>query len=235
MSIRTGRTSGKANAEAGTQEPWRILAQDTSLVAVHKPEGLPVIPGHQLRLEETLHGQLEHALGRKVWVVHRLDRDTSGVLLFALSAEAHRTLSLQFERQQVKKVYLAWVQGRMTSALREEGLIDAPLREFGSGRVAVHPEGKPSQTAFTVLRLEATRTLLELRPQSGRRHQLRAHLYSLGHPIEGDPLYGKERAAQRGRLMLHALRIEFIHPGGGIRVIEDPVDWLEDKVTAEGS
>ena len=206
-----------------------MLTQDASVLAVHKPVGLPVIPGHQLRLEDTLHGQVEGALGQKVWVVHRLDRDTSGVLLFARSAEAHRFLSLQFERQQVKKIYLAWVQGRMSHTVLEEGLIDAPLKEFGSGRVAVHPDGKPSRTVFKVLRLEETRTLLELRPQSGRRHQLRAHLYSLGHPIVGDPLYGKERSSAQGRLMLHALSIEFTHPGGGKRVVEDPVAWLEEQ------
>lgn len=223
--IRTGRSVAMSVLDPALQEPWRILFQDDMLVAVHKPAGLAVIPGHQLPREETLQFQVETALERKLWVVHRLDRETSGVLLFAFTAEAHRSLSLQFERGQVKKTYLAWVQGRMALEPGQEGTIDAPLREFGSGRVGVHPQGKPSLTRYRVLGHDEQRSLLELYPKTGRRHQLRAHLYSLGHPIEGDPLYGKERALQTGRLMLHAVRLEFLHPKGGQGLVEDPVGW----------
>jgi tRNA pseudouridine32 synthase / 23S rRNA pseudouridine746 synthase len=181
------------------------IFEDDDILAVAKPEGLAVIPerdGEAPSLFEMLCTQRDERL----YVVHRIDKDTSGLILFARNARMHRWLNGQFEARAVEKTYLALVHGQVEV---ESGSIEAPLRQFGSGRVAVDPErGKPSTTEFRVGRRFVAYTLVEARPRTGRRHQIRVHLYHLGHPIVGDPLYG-DRAIQQGfaRLMLHTLRL----------------------------
>jgi RluA family pseudouridine synthase len=200
------------------------------VLAIDKPEGIASI---RERDGESAHlqGLLAAQLGSRIYVVHRLDKDVSGVMLFARTAEAHRSLNLQFEAREVEKTYLAMVYGTVRD---DQGLIEAPLREFGSGRVAVdRSRGRACRTSFRVVdRLEGW-TLLEAQPLTGRRHQIRAHLYSIGHPVAGDRLYGDEKS--RGglaRLMLHAREIRFRLPERGVMAIEAPTPASFERVLA---
>lgn len=198
-----------------------ILYEDDDILAVSKPEGLAAIPerrGQGRSLFEVLCEQR----GERLYIVHRIDKDTSGLILFARNAAMHRFLNRQFETRQVEKTYLALVHGAVGE---DTGTIDAPLRQFGSGRVAVDPErGKTSTTEFRVAQRFPSHTLIEARPRTGRRHQIRVHLYHLGHPISGDPLYGDE-AGRRGfdRLMLHAWQVSVGLPSGQTLALEAPV------------
>lgn len=163
-------------------------------------------------------------------MVHRIDRDSSGLVLFARDAEAHRLLSLQFERRQVRKRYLALAQG----SLAEDGRVDSPLREFGSGRMGVAAPsgpagGKEALTRYRVLERLGAATYLEVEPVTGRRHQIRAHLASVGHPVMGDPLYGRDRPVGGApRLMLHAFELECRGVSGETLALrcEPPEDFL---------
>lgn len=189
-----------------------ILYEDDDILAVSKPEALAAIPerhGHGGSLFEALCERR----GERLYIVHRIDKETSGLIVFARHAEAHRRLNRQFEMRAVEKTYLALAHGVIAA---DAGSIDAPLRQFGSGRVAVDPaRGKPSTTQFRVVERFESHTLVEARPQTGRRHQIRVHLYHLGHPIAGDPLYGDE-TTRRGfaRMMLHAWRLVLTLPCG---------------------
>lgn len=197
------------------------LFENDDLVVVDKPEGLAAIPARDGRsgsLFETLCQQRDERL----YVVHRLDKDTSGVIAFARNAASHRWLNQQFESRTVQKTYLALVHGAVAA---ETGTIDKPLRQFGSGRMGVDPKrGKASVTEFRVIERFASHTLVEAYPHTGRRHQIRVHLYDLGHPIVGDPLYG-EKALQScfPRLMLHALRLTLPSPSGPPIIVEAPI------------
>ena len=200
--------------------PIQILFDEENVLAVYKPEGIASI---RERHKESpfLQGLLADQLGCRLYVVHRLDKDVSGVILFARTAEAHRSLNLQFESREVEKSYRALVYGALPE---DEGVIDEPLREFGSGRVAVDRErGRACRTEFRVVDRLAGWTLLEVTPLTGRRHQIRAHLYSIGHPVAGDPLYGDRRSRLgMSRLMLHAGSITFRLPERGTTTVEAP-------------
>lgn len=189
-----------------------IVYEDERVLAVAKPAGQEVIPGRGEK--GPLPPLVEEAsarCGRKLFVVHRLDRDASGVVLLAKDAETHRLLSMAFERRRVAKKYLAVVEG----ILKGSGSVERPLREFGSGRIGVAEEGKPAATRWRALRALKGATLLEVEPLTGRRHQIRAHLYSLGHPILGDRRYGEKRPVGGApRLMLHALSLSIEGPAG---------------------
>ncbi|MFH1809164.1 MAG: RNA pseudouridine synthase [Pseudomonadota bacterium] len=179
-----------------------MLHLDDEVVAIDKPAGLASIPERDLPLPSA-RSWLEAELGQAVWVVHRLDKDASGLMLFARTAEVHRELNLRFEHRQVHKTYQALLVGVVAD---ENGLIELPLRQFGSGRVAVDTRrGKPAVTGYKVLERLPAHTLVQASPETGRRHQLRAHFFSLGHPIAGDGRYG-EAAPQASypRLLLHA-------------------------------
>ncbi len=186
-----------------------VLADIDGIVAVDKPEGLPSIPdrtGSPFNLLDLL----QERLGAKLFVVHRLDRLTSGVILFARTPGVHRRLCMAFESGAVRKTYRAVVLGSIQD---DEGLVDEPLRRFGSGRVWVdRMKGRPSLTRFGVLERGEGFTILDVRPETGRQHQIRAHLAFLGHPVAGDGSYPGPAAGQPGpswpRLMLHASRIE---------------------------
>jgi tRNA pseudouridine32 synthase/23S rRNA pseudouridine746 synthase len=141
-------------------------------------------------------------IGGKAYLVHRLDRETSGVMVFARTADSHRRLSQQFESRAVTKRYVALVSGQMDTWTGE---IAEPLREFGSGRVGVDPNGKSAVTGWQVRERLSDNDLLDVSPITGRRHQIRVHLYSIGHPILGDSRYGDDRPIGGApRLMLHA-------------------------------
>ncbi|MDD5657804.1 MAG: RNA pseudouridine synthase [Elusimicrobia bacterium] len=182
-----------------------VVFEDARLIAINKPVGQAVVPGRGLS-EEPLAAQVGRRLGAKAFVVHRLDRDASGLTLLAKDAAAHRELSMLFEARRVRKLYLALVRGR----LEGEGVIDRPLRQFGSGRMGDDPRGKPSATRWRLRAAAPECSLLEVSPETGRRHQIRAHLFGIGHPILGDRLYGKDRpVGGAARLMLHAWKLEF--------------------------
>lgn len=203
----------------------RVAYEDERLLAVDKPAGRPVIP---MRGEgpEPLAAAVSRHVGGKVWVVHRIDRETSGLVLFAKDAGAHRVLSGLFETRVMEKAYLAAVLGAVGSG----GSIEKPLRAFGSGRMGIAEEGKPSRTDFRPLESLKGATLLEVSPRTGRRHQIRVHLCDSGHPVLGDPLYGKERPVGGiPRLMLHAWKLSFSHPELGERAFAaEPPDDFRD-------
>jgi len=198
--------------------PLSVVYEDERLIAVDKPCRQPVIPPRPVGGASDalpLVRQVQEHTGAKAYVVHRLDRETSGLVVFAKDAKAHRSLSGLFESRAVRKLYMALVQGD----LRGTGEIDRPIREFGSGRMAVDASGKPSKTLYRVRESLEKVSLAELEPHTGRRHQLRVHLYSIGHPVMGDDLYGKERPVGGvGRLMLHALSLSFEGPSGKLKL-----------------
>ena len=195
-----------------------ILFENDDLLAAAKPIDILSVPQTgEKGLPDLLRG---HFPG-KLYTVHRLDRGASGVIVFAKNAEAHRQLNGQFDRREVRKTYLALVDGVPSS---NRGQINAPLREFGSGRMGVDPKrGKPSTTDWKVAERFDGATLLRVSPATGRRHQIRAHLYHIGHPILGDLRYGDRARQERyPRLMLHALTLEFALLSGEPVTIEAP-------------
>jgi RluA family pseudouridine synthase len=198
-----------------------ILYQDKEMVVVNKSEGVASIPDRRVQSVSLLEMLLARGDGR-IYVVHRIDRETSGVIAFAKTSQAHRLLSAQFEARTVEKVYLALVHGVIEA---DEGVIDKPLWQFGSGRVGVSPQhGRDSLTEFRVLERFPAYTLVEARPRTGRRHQIRVHLYSLGRAVVGDLRYGsKAMQSAYPRLMLHALRLTLDHPSGKRMTFEAPV------------
>ncbi|MDA0578182.1 MAG: RluA family pseudouridine synthase [Verrucomicrobia bacterium] len=201
--------------------PVAVLHSDKLILAVNKPEGMASIP-ESATDQASLRTQLETALATKLFVVHRLDKDVSGVIVFARDADTHRFINQRFQDREVQKTYLALVSGVVA---RRDGCIDEPLREFGSGRMGVDREsGKPSTTRYRIRERFPAHTLLALLPLTGRRHQLRVHLYSIGHPIAGDPRYG-DRTAQTAypRLMLHARALVLPLPTSESVRIEAPL------------
>jgi tRNA pseudouridine32 synthase/23S rRNA pseudouridine746 synthase/23S rRNA pseudouridine955/2504/2580 synthase len=193
--------------------PATVLAEAPGLLAVDKPAGVPVIPGRTAEGPVPLQQQLERALGRKLWVVHRLDRDTSGVLLFATSAAAHRALSMAFEAGRIRKRYLALVEGTVAAPLD----LDAALVPARRSRMRVARAGEEGKSARTLVRpvqpLLGT-TLVEAEPLTGRTHQIRVHLLSAGHPLLVDHQYGNAGpvtlpgGGSLGRTPLHAATLE---------------------------
>ena len=195
-----------------------ILFENSDILAVDKPEGLTSIPGSE-KGKETLLELLSKLYSEKLFVVHRLDKDVSGVMLFAKNAAAHKCLNDQFCGRTVKKTYCALVHGVLETS---DGSSSKPIRQFGSGLMGVDElRGKPSRTDFAVAERFAEYTLVKAFPLTGRRHQIRAHFYSIGHPIAGDTRYGdKEKAKQFPRMMLHALCITFKLPSGEEKTVE---------------
>jgi RluA family pseudouridine synthase len=212
-----------------------VLHDDADLVAVAKPPGLPVIPARGEEPDACLRRRLEAQLGSALFVVHRIDRDASGLVLFARHAEAHRALSLAFERRQVAKHYVAYLAGALEPPA---GRIETPLHAARRGKTRPARPGEPgARAAVTEYATEAawrldgrTVSRVAARPLTGRHHQLRVHLRSRGAPILWDPLYarGPEGVAPAGapcaRLALHARRIELGHPvRGGTLALEAPL------------
>lgn len=194
-----------------------ILYQTTGLIAVDKPEGIASIPERGGKDEDLLTA-LSRQTGMRLFVVHRLDKGVTGVIVYAKNADAHRFLNDQFAARSTKKRYLALVQGAVKT---DEGTIDAPLRKFGSGRMGVDAgAGAPSETRFKVIERLPCYTLLGVNPLTGRRHQIRVHLYSAGHPVVGDRLYGDQKfQAPFPRIMLHARELELeVEPGKPVMI-----------------
>ena len=220
-----------------------VLFRDDHLVVVDKPSGLMVHRTNISRDRVFLSERLREQLGQRVWTVHRLDRATSGVLLCALDVEAAGELGKQFMAGTVEKRYLAVVRGW----LDDEGTIDRPLKH----------EQRGDQEAITRFRCLARTeidesvpphptsrySLVELEPQTGRRHQLRRHLNGIAHPIIGDVNHGDRRHNRlfkmkfgSHRLLLHAERLAFDHPGSGERLAFriPPPDDVQQTITALG-
>jgi RluA family pseudouridine synthase len=206
--------------ETGTA-PLIVVHDDERLIGVVKPAGVATAPGSGIDAAETLQAQVAEHLGAKAYLVHRLDRETSGVVVLAKTADTHRELSGQFEARRVTKRYLAVVQGYVKGG---RGEIGQPLREFGSGRVGVDPSGKEARTSWTLRERLREADLLDVMPETGRRHQIRVHLYSIGHPILGDTRYGEDRPVGGApRLMLHSLELELAD--GLVLRAEPPPDF----------
>lgn len=212
-----------------TDYPLPVLLASDDVLAVNKPEGLASIPEGAGGAASLL-ALLEATTGAKLYVVHRLDKEVSGVIVFARHPAAHRHLNDQFASRQVRKTYLALTLGVVEP---DSGVIDRPLRQFGSGRMGVDPQaGKPSVTVYEVVQRCVRHTLITAHPLSGRRHQIRVHLYSIGHPIAGDLRYG-DKAAQQAypRLMLHAQEITLRLPSGEAVTIGAPLPASFTSVT----
>jgi len=189
-----------------------VLWVDEALLVVNKPPGLPVLPDGYHPEAPYLRGSLEPLYGR-LWTVHRLDKETSGAVVLARTAAAHRHLNTQFQEHQTNKIYHALVVGVPEW---EEQMVEAPLLPDGDRRhrTIVSAQGKPAQTHFRLLQRFTGYALVEATPRTGRTHQIRAHLAHIGHPIVGDHLYGCA-SALLGRAGLHASSLELVHPMSG--------------------
>ncbi len=193
----------------------QVLYEDVDVIVVSKPSGLLSVPGRGAHMADCVEARAR-MLHDDAMIVHRLDQATSGVMVLARNPLAHRTLSRQFELRQIGKVYLARVWGAMA---QDRGVVDAPLMRDWPNRPRQMIDfelGRPAVTAWQVLERESNATRLRLVPTTGRTHQLRVHMLSLGHPILGDQLYAHELARSAvPRLQLHAQSIAFRHPVSG--------------------
>jgi len=203
------------NMHGGTS-PLEILYSDSDLIAINKPAGLLSVASADENKNHAL-AILRNQLSRpkrpvKLWPVHRLDRDTSGVLLFATSREMREAVNAGWSS--AEKIYLAVVEGAPNPS---QGTIDQPLRMDSKKyqmHVGTHPEAKEAITHFHTRRSVKGRTLLEVQLETGRQHQIRAHLAWIGHPVIGDPRYGTNGP----RMGLHALRLSITRPKTGKRL-----------------
>lgn len=194
--------------------PLAVLHADHEILVVEKPHGLLSVPGRGEHLADCLMSRINAAFPEAL-LVHRLDRDTSGLMVFALTPHAQRHLGLQFENRQVRKTYVARVAGRV---VEKTGTVDLPLGVDWPNRprqMVDHANGRPAVTEWRVLRVDDAESRLRLHPQTGRSHQLRVHCQAIGHPILGDPFYAEGPARDFPRLMLHAEALRIRHPDGG--------------------
>ncbi len=213
------------------KQAFDIIYRDEGLLVVNKPAGLLSLPDRYDPTLPNLYQHLHQQTG-KVYVVHRLDKDTSGLMVFALQAEAHKKLSLQFEQRTVKKTYLALTEG---CPQNKAGSIEAPLEKIPGkpGRMRIARTGKTAISHYRLLQSWKRYSLLSVVIETGRTHQIRVHLSHIGLPIVGDPFYGsgqglyvsqikgrrfKLRTGETekpliGRTALHAQKLSFLHPG----------------------
>lgn len=198
------------------QGPLDVIHEDHELLVVNKPSGLLSVPGKGEHLADCLISRVQVAFPTAL-LVHRLDRDTSGVMVFGLTPHAQRHLGLQFEKRMTKKTYVARVDGRLEP---REGTVDLPLIvdwERRPRQMVDHENGKQAVTDWRVVKYGEDETRVRLMPKTGRSHQLRVHMLALGHVILGDPLYAEGAARDRvDRLMLHSEELRLRHPDGGV-------------------
>ena len=195
-------------------EPLNVLHEDHEILVVSKPSGLLSVPGKGEHLSDCLIARVQ-AVFPQALLVHRLDRDTSGVMVFGLTPHAQRHLGLQFEKRMTRKTYVARIWGRLEP---KTGTVDLPLIVDWPNRprqMVCHDTGKPAVTDWRVQRYGDNETRVRLMPKTGRSHQLRVHMLALGHPILGDPLYATGPALEFPRLMLHSEELRLKHPDGG--------------------
>lgn len=217
-----------------------VLAETKDYIAISKPSGMLTLPDRHDALLQSLRGWMEKHYGQ-IWVVHRLDKDTSGLILFARNEEAHRYFSKLFEGRDIQKTYLGVVTGK---PIQPEGIIEAPLAEHPAknGTMVVYTKGKASRTDYRIVKSWGKYSLLEFDLHTGRTHQIRVHCKSIGHPIACDPLYGdgkpvllssvkkkfklskneEEEKPLLNRLALHSYRLSFANLQGEQVVLEAP-------------
>jgi 23S rRNA pseudouridine1911/1915/1917 synthase len=204
--------------------PLEVLYEDADVIAINKPAGMVVHTGAG-RHSGTLVNAVLHRFGQlstvggdlRPGIVHRLDRFTSGVILVARSDAAHRNLAEQFASRQVEKIYIALVHGRVKD---DQGRINTPIARDPIARVRMTTRlahGRQAITSYQVLKRFGELTLLEVKIGTGRTHQIRVHVASIGHPVVGDKLYGAP-ASTMGRYFLHARQITFTSPGRSERI-----------------
>lgn len=203
--------------------PLDLLYEDQDILILDKPVGLVVHPGAGCRnktlVNALLHytSQLSRLSEERPGIVHRLDKDTSGVMVVARNNQAHLKLARQFKKHSIFRRYIALVEG---SVGFDEGIVDVPIRRHFADRrkmmAGFSEDAREAQTFYRVLKRFPSYTALELFPQTGRTHQLRVHMNYLGHPILGDPVYGKK--IHFSRLALHAKDLGFLHPSTGEKV-----------------
>ncbi|MDC0096180.1 RluA family pseudouridine synthase [Amylibacter sp.] len=198
--------------------PLDILYIDEDVLVVNKPSGLLTVPGKELKHYDSLELRVKIEYPNS-FLVHRLDMDTSGVIIFALSKSTQRSLNLQFEKRIVKKLYEARVFGNIKE---DNGFIDLPLIVDWPNRPLQKidaKEGKSALTHWQVLDREGDVTRVALMPETGRTHQLRVHMMSLGHTILGDRFYGNVAEINlANELQLHAKDLMIIHPKNGKKI-----------------
>ena len=214
--------------------PLRVVYEDAQILVVDKPAGLVVHPGSGNRDGTLLNALLYHAPAvaavPRAGIVHRLDKDTSGLLVVAKTLQAHTHLTRQLQARSIHREYLAVVAGVPPA----KGVVEAPIGRHPIARtkMAVVPGGKTARTLYRVLRAGPGWSLVECRLDTGRTHQIRVHMHSIGHPVAGDPVYGSgasmrqlpEPARRFPRQALHAVRLQLLHPTGGQQVhFESPV------------
>ncbi len=208
--------------------PLEIIFEDAEFLVVNKPSGMLVHPTIRVRTGTLLNALAHHLnisrsetdIFKRAGLVHRLDKDTSGLVVIAKNARSHRILCSHFQRKLVEKRYFALVEGIVKE---DSGTIEAPIGRYAETRFwNIKEDGKDSITNFWVRERFADKTLLELEPVTGRTNQLRIHLAHIGHPILGDIKYG---GREFSRLCLHAFRLNFWHPNGKERLeFEKPFD-----------
>jgi len=219
---------------------FSLLAETPDLLAIDKPAGIVVVPARDEDPMSSLWRRLETERGERLWAVHRIDRDTSGVVVFARTAASHRRLSMAFEHREVHKTYWLLAGGALPHG---EGLIEQPLHPARKGKMRPalpgEPGALPSATAYRVLRAWSPPicpvALVEAHPRTGRHHQIRVHMKWIGAPLLVDRLYtkrdrvlaaglgGQGDAPVCGRLTLHAARLELPDGGGGRLALEAPM------------
>ncbi len=210
---------------------FAVAVEERDVIVVDKPAGLVVHPGAGNQLGTLAHGlayrypELAQLGSKHRWgLVHRLDRDTSGLLLVARTAEMHEFLQRELKQRNIGRTYLALAAGELPAAT---GTIEAPIGRdpLRPTRMAIVTDGRPARTHYRRLAEWGDCSLLEIELETGRTHQIRVHLSSIGHGIVGDPLYGDVAAGpgNAGRVWLHALRLRFPMPDGSERSVESPL------------
>ena len=192
-------------------DPLVIVHADDQIIVLNKPSGLLSVPGKTEGRRDCLELRLR-ALHPETLLVHRLDCDTSGVMIFARSKAAQGFLGQEFEKRRSEKTYIARLYGRLSPAT---GRVDLPLATDWPNRPRQqvdHENGRAAQTDWRVIGYEGDTTRVMLYPLTGRSHQLRVHMLELGHPILGDPIYATGAALAYPRLMLHAQSLSLHHP-----------------------
>ena len=219
----------------------RIVYQDDDVAVVFKPSGMVVHPAAGNERGTLVNALLRHldnlsGIGGEIrpGIVHRIDKDTSGLLLVAKNDMSHVSLSEQIKAHTVNRAYRAIVIGGFK---QDEGTVDAPIGRHPTDRkrMAIVPNGREAVTHWTALEKLRGATLIEARLTTGRTHQIRVHMASVGHPVLGDPVYGPKRSPWpvTGGQLLHAYRIGFVHPRTGERMLFEAepeprfTDWLE--------